>query len=477
MAGKGQQTQLTFDTAETDCPTSNIIAPVKENSTLDANVQEVKEPKEPAVLSVSELAERIRDVIDTPLLTNVCVQGEITGYRPHSSGHLYFSLSEHGDESATMPCVMWKYAAKTVAFPVKDGALVQATGYVDFYPPYGKMQFVIKKLEPAISGKTGLYLLKEQWKKQLTDEGTIPRSEAARRCPPLFPTTIGVVTSRTGAVLQDIRNVIGRRYPLKILLAHTAVQGDGAHLQIAAAIASLQGKADVIIVARGGGSFEDLFEFNHPDVVRAIAGSAVPVISAIGHETDTTLADFAADRRVPTPSAAAETVVPDRTVLLQQLEEMRRAIRDNLTERFSNEKTTLSELRGRVDPIRLARKLDQMLQQTADFAERITTALSRRISSERETCKTLKETIARLTRTKISTARLELLAQKEVIQGRNPYKPLELGYALVWKEGKLIRTAANINDCDQLSLQLVDGEVTAVVEKIRYDRNTTEPNL
>ncbi|MDU9376027.1 Exodeoxyribonuclease 7 large subunit [Methanocorpusculaceae archaeon Sp1] len=475
MAGKGQQMQLTFDTAETNCPQSKQITPVMENSTLDAVARE--EPNDPAVLSVSQLAERIRDAIDTPQLTNVCVQGEITGYRPHSSGHLYFSLSEHGDESATMPCVMWKYAAKTVSFPVKDGALVQATGYVDFYPPYGKMQFVIKKLEPAVSGKTGLYLLKEQWKKQLTEEGTIPRTETARRCPPLFPTTVGVVTSRTGAVLQDIRNVIGRRYPLNIILAHTAVQGEGAHQQIAAAIASLQGKADVIIVARGGGSFEDLFEFNHPDVVRAIAGSAVPVISAIGHETDTTLADFAADRRVPTPSAAAETVVPDRTVLLQQLEEMRRSIRDNLSGRFSDEKSSLAELRVRVDPIRLARKLDQMQQQTADFAERITAALSRKISAEREAYKIQKENIIRLTRTKIATARLELLAEKEVIYGRNPYKPLELGYALVWKEGKLIRTAANMNERDQLSLQLVDGVVTAVVEKISYDRDTTEPNL
>ena len=372
---------------------------------------------------------------------------------------------------------MWKYAAKNVAFPVKDGALVQATGYVDFYPPYGKMQFVIKKLEPAVSGKTGLYLLKEQWKKQLTDEGIIPRAETARRSPPLFPACVGVVTSRTGAVLQDIRNVISRRYPLNILLAHTAVQGDGAHNQITAAIASLQGKVDVIIVARGGGSFEDLFEFNHPDVVRAIAASAVPVISAIGHETDTTLADFAADRRVPPPSAAAETVVSDRTVLLQQLEEMRRLIRDNISSRFSEEKTTLAELRLRVDPGRLARKLDQMQQQTADFAERITRALYRNITTERENGKTLKDSSASPARTKITTARLERLAQKEVSHAKNPYKPLERGYALVWKEGKLIRSASNISDNDRLDLQLVDGTATAVVEKIKHDRNTADADL
>lgn len=471
MAGKGQQMQLTFGDAEPNEGTPNVIAPVLENSTL-APPHEPQAPAEPAVLSVSELAERIRDVIDTPLLTNICVQGEITGYRPHSSGHMYFSLSEHGDDKATMPCVMWKYAAKTVAFPVKDGVLVRATGYVDFYPPYGKMQFVIKKLEPALSGKTGLYLQKEEWKKQLTAEGVIPRQPCNRRDPPVFPSCVGVVTSRTGSVLQDIRNVLSRRYPLPVLLAHTAVQGEGAHIQIAAAIRSLQGKADVIIVARGGGSFEDLFEFNHPDVVRAIAASAVPVISAVGHETDTTLADYAADLRVPTPSAAAETVVPDRSVLLQQLEEMRRTIRDTVAGRFAAERQTLAGLAERVEPSRLSRKLDQMHQQTADFAERITAAMLRRISAERELCRALGDMAAKSARNRVATARLELLAQKEIILGRNPFKPLELGYALVWKDGAVVRSAKNIRPCDRLSLRLSDGEAAAVVESVTYDRDT-----
>lgn len=470
MSGKGQQMQLMFGDAEPDEGTPNVIAPVLENSTLAAG--ELQTSNEPAVLSVSDLAERIRDAIDTPLLTNVCVQGEITGYRPHSSGHMYFSLSEHGDDKATMPCVMWKYAAKTVVFPVKDGVLVRATGYVDFYPPYGKMQFVIKMLEPALSGKTGLYLQKEEWKKQLTAEGVIPRAECDRRSPPVFPSCVGVVTSRTGSVLQDIRNVITRRYPLPILLAHTAVQGEGAHVQIAAAIRSLQGKADVIIVARGGGSFEDLFEFNHPDVVRAIAVSVVPVISAVGHETDTTLADFAADRRVPTPSAAAETIVPDRSVLLHQLEEMRRTIRDTVSGRFAVERSTLADLAERVEPSRISRKLDQMHQQSADFAERITSALLRRVSSEREFCRTLGETVTKSARTRIATARLELLAQKEIILGRDPFKPLELGYALVWKEGVVVRSAKNISTGDCLSLRLSDGDAVAVVENVTYDRDT-----
>lgn len=470
MAGREQQMQLTFDDAELKGSGTNVIAPVLENSALAP--EGPRKSAEPAVLSVSELGMRICDVIDTPFLTNICVQGEITGYRPHSSGHLYFSLSEHGDDKATIPCVMWKYAAQRVAFPVRDGALVRATGYVDFYLPYGKMQFVIKKLEPALSGKTGLYLQKEQWKKQLIEEGIIPRAECDRRDPPVFPHRIGVVTSRTGSVLQDIRNVITRRYPLPILLAHTAVQGDGAHVRIAAAVRSLQGKVDVIIVARGGGSFEDLFEFNHPDVVRAIAASEVPVISAVGHETDTTLADYAADRRVPTPSAAAETVVPDRPVLLQQLEEMRRKIRDNLVGRFAAERAVLADLRLLVEPSRLSRKLDQMHQQTADIAERITTALLRRVAVEREVCRGLGDVVGKSAKTRIATARLELLAQKEILFGRDPYKPLELGYALIWKEGAVVRSAKNIITNDRLSLQLMDGEAVTVVENVTYDRDT-----
>lgn len=465
MAGKGQQ-QLTFGEDLSKDTAANVIAPVLENSQL------LREANTLIVLSVAELAERIREVIDTPLLTNVCVEGEITGYRPHSSGHLYFSLSEHGDDRATLPCVMWKFAAKLVSIPVTDGTLIRATGYVDFYAPYGKMQFIIKKLEPAVSGKTGLYLLREQWKKQLTDEGVIPRAECDRRDPPLFPLRIGVVTSRTGSVLQDIRNVISRRYPVPLLLAHTAVQGEGAHVGITAAVFALQGKVDVIIVARGGGSFEDLFEFNHPDVVRAIARSAVPVISAIGHETDTTLADYAADRRVPTPSAAAETIVPDRTVLLQQLEEMRRTIRDDLTGRFSAEQAVLTELRQRVDPSRLARKLDQMHQQTADLAERITAAFSRIVSAERGVCTIIRDQIVRAAVMRIAAARLELAAHAEIITAKDPYKPLELGYALVWKGASVVRSATDVKPSDRLRLRFTDGEATAVVESVHHDRST-----
>lgn len=451
------QATLSFDESESGSAFS-FISPVQDPNPLPK--------KEPDVLTVSELGERIRDVLDCERLTNITVTGEITGYRPNASGHLYFSLTEKGDTDAAVSCVMWKYAAKHLAFPIKDGLAVNITGHVDFYPPSGRMQFIVKKIEPAAEGKTGLYLQKEQWRKQLEAEGIIPRPESEKRSPPLFPKCIGVVTSRTGSVLQDIRNVLSRRYPLPILLAPAQVQGAGAEVSIISAIESLQGKVDVIIVARGGGSFEDLFVFNHPDVVRAIRRSAVPIISAVGHETDVTLVDFASDRRVPTPSAAAETVVPDRTVLLNNLEEYRRRVHDRTRGILSTNRQTVAELKLRVDPLRLSRRLDMMQQQTADLAERIQSALVRRIKSEHDVLEQMQERIFKGASAKIKTAVLELAGEKEKILAGDPKKPLVRGYALVQKDGAVVRSKTQLKKDDCLTLCLADGEVTATVENI-----------
>ncbi len=457
------QATLSFDESESGSAFS-FISPIQDPN--PPVKQEEKEEKESGVLTVSELGQRIRDVLDCELLTGVTVTGEVTGYRPNSSGHLYFSLTEKGDSDAAVSCVMWKYAAKHLTFSLKDGLSVNITGFVDFYPPSGRMQFIVKKIEPATSGKTGLYLQKEQWKKQLEAEGVIPRPESEKRDLPLFPKCVGVVTSRTGSVLQDIRNVLSRRYPLPILLSPAQVQGAGAEVSIVAAIEALQGKVDVIIVARGGGSFEDLFVFNHPDVVRAIRQSNVPIISAIGHETDTTLSDYASDRRVPTPSAAAETVVPDRAVLLNNLEDYRRRIHDRARGILAVNKNLVSELKLRVDPSRLTRRLDMMQQQTADLEERIKIAYSRRLKTESEQLKQLSERIFKGTKLRINTAVLELAMQKEKILASDPKKPLERGYAMVQKNGAVIRSKNQLEKNDRLTLCLSDGEVTAIVEKI-----------
>lgn len=473
------QTTLSFGESESGSEPSFItpvvdpspLPPKKATESADAvsdagAINDSGDTLESTVLTVSELGKRIRDVLDCKLLTSITVTGEVTGYRPNSSGHLYFSLTEKGDTDASISCVMWKYAAKNLAFPLKDGLLVNVTGLVDFYPPSGRIQFIVKKMEPALSGKTGLYLQKELWKKQLETEGIIPRPESAKRSPPLFPKTVGVVTSKTGSVLQDIRNVLSRRYPLPVLLAPAQVQGAGAEVSIVAAIKALQDKVDVIIVARGGGSFEDLFVFNHPDVVKAIRASAVPIISAIGHETDTTLADYASDRRVPTPSAAAETIVPDRTVLLNNLEDYRRRIHDRVVWVIENNKSQLNELRLRVDPSRLTRRLEMMHQQTADLDERIRRAFLRRIGLERDTLGQMHEKIHRGAKLRLGTAVLELNAEKEKILAADPKKPLTRGYAMVKKNGAVVRSKTQVLKDDRLTLCLYDGEVQTIVDKV-----------
>ncbi len=460
------QSMLTFDESDSGSPA--FISSVDDPSPLTPSPapQDGEENREPAVLTVSELGRRLRDVLDCELLTDITVRGEVTGYRPNSSGHLYFSLTERGETDAVISCVMWKYAARHLDFPLKDGLAVNITGLIDFYPPSGRIQFIVKKMEPAATGKTGLYLQKEMWKKQLEAEGVIPRPESEKRSPPLFPKSIGVVTSRTGSVLQDIKNVISRRFPLPLILAPAQVQGDGAVTAIVAAISSLQGKVDVIIVARGGGSFEDLFVFNHPDVVRAIRSSAVPVISAIGHETDTTLADFASDRRVPTPSAAAETVVPDRAVLITTLEESRRRMQDRLRALLFTHKALVADLRLRVDPARLTRRLELMRQQTADLEDRVQTACIRRLTAETTALAQIRDRIQKSMTTKLGTAGLELAAQKEIIMARDPALPLSRGYAMVRKDGAVIRSKHQLKKDDRLTLCVADGEVTTIVEKI-----------
>ena len=276
---------------------------------------EVQEPKELPIipdtpLTVGEVSVIIERLLDDRLLQDIRVQGEVTNYKHHTRGHRYFSLSEKGGGStaAVIKCVMWRSDAERLSFEPEDGMEVVVTGSVRVYPPHGSYQVQVKAMTRGGAGEK--YLLVEKWRKELAAEGCFA-TERKRLLPP-FPVRVGVVTSETGAVIHDIRTVIARRYPVEIVISPTAVQGEDAHKEIAQAIERVAGHVDVVIVARGGGSFEDLFPFNHPDVVRAIAACPVPVVSAIGHEVDVTLADLAADMRAPTPSAAAELVVPDK---------------------------------------------------------------------------------------------------------------------------------------------------------------------
>src|SRR5271166_6228012 len=275
--------------------------------------------------TVSELSSALRRTVEDAY-GHVRVRGEISGFRgPHSSGHCYFALK---DESAKIEAVIWKGVHSRMRFKPQEGLEIIATGKLTTYPGSSKYQIVIEALEPA--GIGALMALMEERKKKLAAEGLF--DEVRKQILPWLPEVIGVVTSPTGAVIRDILHRLADRFPRHVLVWPVRVQGDGSAEQVAAAIRGFNAlpmigavpRPDLLIVARGGGSLEDLWSFNEEIVVRAAAESMIPLISAIGHETDVTLIDFAADKRAPTPSAAAEMAVPVRADLVGQVENLAR---------------------------------------------------------------------------------------------------------------------------------------------------------
>lgn len=409
-------------------------------------------PEEPqggraAPLLVSELSAIIGELLDDPRLQDIRVRGEVTNYKHHSRGHRYFSLSEKGGGSTTavIKCVMWRSDAERLPFTPVEGMEVVVSGSVTLYAPHGAYQLQVRKMEKAGLGEK--YLLVEQWKKELMALGLFAADR--KRELPLFPAKIGVVTSETGAVIHDIRTVVERRYPVAIVISPTAVQGEEAHREIPAAIRRLTGMVDVVIVARGGGSFEDLFPFNHPDVVRAIAACPVPVVSAIGHEVDVTLADLAADVRAPTPSAAAELVVPDRNILVLRLQELRIQMDSVLLGRVSWANEEIAGLRDRLRPQRFLRRLDERKSATADLAERLERGLS----------------------TLLEHDRLLLAELRAALDGRSPRAVLARGYCVAEKDGQVVRGAADIRKEDRLKLRFYDGSSQVTVERVDHDGN------
>jgi exodeoxyribonuclease VII large subunit len=401
----------------------------------------------PAPLLVSELSAIIGELLDNARLQDIRVRGEVTNFKHHSRGHRYFSLSEKGGGStaAVIKCVMWRSDADRLAFMPEEGMEVIVSGSVTVYAPHGAYQLQVKKMEKAGLGEK--YLLVEQWKKELSARGLFAGER--KRQLPAYPAKIGVVTSETGAVIHDIRNVVERRYPVEIVISPTAVQGEEAHREIAAAIRRLDGLVEVVIVARGGGSFEDLFPFNHPDVVNAIAACPVPVVSAIGHEVDVTLADLAADVRAPTPSAAAELVVPDRNILSLGLQELRVRMENALLGRVAWAKGEVGGLRDRLRPQRFLRRLDERKTTTADLSDRLERGCSARLERER----------------------LHLRELTAALAGRSPRSVLARGYCIAEKEGRIVRGTGSIRKEDRLKLRFYDGSSCVTVERVDHDGN------
>ncbi len=400
-----------------------------------------------APLQVSELSAIIEGLLDDARLQGVWVKGEVTNYTHHSRGHRYFSLSEKGGGStaAVIKCVMWRSDAQHLTFNPAEGMEVIVSGTVRLYAPHGSYQLQVKELKKAGLGEK--YLLVEQWKKELAAEGCF--ASERKRLLPKFPEKIGVVTSETGAVIHDIVTVITRRHPVEIIISPTAVQGEIAHLEIAQAIRRLGNLVDVVIVARGGGSFEDLFAFNHPDVVRAIAACPVPVVSAIGHEVDVTLADLAADLRAPTPSAAAELVVPDSAVLLLQVHELKSLLNASLQGRIAWAREELTGMRNRLRPQRFVQRIEERKTTTADLADRLGRACTIRIEREH----------------------LLLAETKTALESRSPLAVLARGYCVAEKNGLIVKNVEGLAINDRMKIRFYNGNSDVVVERVDHERN------
>ncbi len=392
------------------------------------------------IYRVGEIARRLREVITSDeVLSDVWVQGEVSDVRQYSSGHLYFSLK---DESACLKCLMWRAQAARLPRLPRDGEAAYAHGHFDLYEVRGDVQLYVSELQ--LIGAGILYQQFEALKARLEAEGLF--DEARKRALPQFPRRIGIVTSRDGAVLHDILHILQRRYPLpEVYLAPCSVQGEAAPRQIVSALEALQRipDLDVIIVARGGGSFEDLFCFNDERVARAIAASRVPVVSGVGHETDFTLADFCADRRAPTPTAAAQFCTPDQNELRASL---------ILDERRLNQalRARLSETRSRV--ARAVRDLERA-------------SPAAQIATRRQQVDELSRAASEQLRQRLTLERARLHGAQRQLEALNPQATLERGYAIVRKEpaGGVVTSVGQVQAGDAIRVRVKDGEFDATV--------------
>lgn len=417
-----------------------------------------------APLSVSDLSARLKRAVEQGF-GHVRVRGEISGFKRAASGHLYFGLK---DADARIDGIVWKGNAARLAFRPEDGLDVIATGKLTTYPGRSSYQIVIDALE--LAGEGALLALLEKTKARLAAEGLF--APEGKRALPWLPRVIGVVTSPTGAVIRDILHRLSDRFPVRVLVWPVLVQGDTAAGQVAAAIRGFDAMAsdgavprpDLIIVARGGGSIEDLWAFNEEVVVRAVAECAIPLISAVGHETDTTLIDFAADRRAPTPTAAAEMAVPVRAELMAAVAALTARAGAAWVQRRSQLAERLAMSADRVPP------LDRLLQpqrlRLDDWAERLPRAAGWRIQRARSDLAQVSATLRpAMLRDRLGSARMHLAGFERLLRSLDPRALLARGYAMVAdRKGAIVTSASRAREARALTLAFADGDVAVAVD-------------
>jgi len=413
----------------------------------------------PTTYQVSELAEIVRALIDD-MLPSVWVEGEISNLSRPASGHWYFTLK---DANAQLRCAMFKNRNFHVRPAPANGDRVRVRAKVDFYSGRGDLQLICESLEPAGVGE--LLAAFERLKKKLASEGLF--DEHLKRPLPAMPRNIGVITSATGAALQDIKATLARRWPLATLwLAPVAVQGSEAPPAILKALQTLPTLApiDVLILARGGGSLEDLWAFNDEKVVRAVRACPVPVVTGIGHEVDFSLADFAADLRAPTPTGAAERVSPDIEEWQDALRHSAEGLHNEISERLQASRRQLTQLGTRLHALHPGRRLQQRAQQLDDLAERLLHASPlRRTAPQRLRLVQLAERLRQSQQRRHERNRATLARFASQLTAYNPGAVLERGYAIAFSpRGEVVRDASQLPPGSDFSLRLARGQVHAV---------------
>lgn len=389
-------------------------------------------------LTVSQVNRLVKNLLDDSFSV-LAVEGELSNYVHHSSGHRYFTLK---DQSSQLRCVMFRWAAEKLDFRPMDGAKLLAVGNLTVYEAAGQYQLNVVRLQPL--GRGDLLARLEELKNRLAAEGVFAR----KRPIPQYPSAVGVVTSPTGAAVRDIISILGRRAPhVRVIVRPTLVQGDGAAEDIVRAVAEFNrlGLADVLIVGRGGGSIEDLWCFNEEPVARALATSDIPVISAVGHETDVTLADFAADLRAPTPSAAAELAVRDSAELRQTLESARALLRRSMLTRIDDLAARTATVQKALEPERFVRNLMTRGQRIDDLSARLKNAVLLAVSRR--------------------GASFDALASR--LLAMNPESVLARGYAIVSRgdDGRIVTDEAMTIPGDDIRIRLARGGLRAEVRE------------
>ena len=421
--------------------------------------------EEKRYLSVTALTKYIKYKFDNDAhLKNVLLKGEISNFKRHSRGHFYFTLK---DDKAQISAIMFASSSNKVKFTPVDGMSILVEGYISVYEASGNYQIYVNKMSE--DGLGNLYLAYEQLKKKLSSEGLFEASHKIKI--PRFPKTIAVLTSPTGAAVQDVINIINRRFPISNIIVYpTLVQGEYAKDDIVKQLKKVNKDklCDVIILGRGGGSIEDLWPFNEEDVAHAIYDSKIPIISSVGHETDTTISDYVADLRAPTPSGGAELAVPDQLDLFNYLDRINNQNRLSLSRIMNSKIDQLKSVESSIifrDPLRMTEGKSRKLDHLSDKLELLNPINRLRQSQEDliKTTKRLNDYYLRILNGKSSSYNLKI----NKLELLNPLSIMKKGYSVVKKEGKVLKSIKEVKVNENIDIHVNDGVISANITSKR----------